>query len=134
VKDGHATCGGSETITDHGNTSRGAIVGPGLFAIEWVEDPDHTWAYKLTAACPMPDYPPGPKGEAATPSQPANLSGNVQETPPMPEMAVRKDWSLQQTIAWLKVLEGQYTTPAPETDPTNGVSGSLTVSWKLARP
>jgi len=133
VNDGKAACDGSETITDHGNSSTGKIKGPGLFAVEWFEDSAYTWAYKITAACPTPNFPAGPNGEAASPSQPANLSGNVQETPPMPDRATKKDWSLQQTIAWLKVLEGNYTIPAPETDPANGVSGTLTHAWKLTR-
>jgi hypothetical protein len=93
----------------------------------------YPWVYQITAACPTPDWPPGPNGEAATPSQPAELGHNDRSTYKQPDGLIRQGWTLEQAVAGLYRLQGTLSYPAPETDQLNGVSGAVVVSWNLTR-
>jgi hypothetical protein len=131
VTNGSALCMGGAKSVDHGQSRRGVIMGKGLFAVEWLEDPMYPWVYQITAACPSPEWPPGPNGEAGTPSEPAELGHNDQSTLKQPDPRIRAGWTLQQTVARITTLQGGLRLPAPETDPLNGVSGVVTIVWNL---
>ena len=130
---GVASCIGSATTAFEGKSWTGTISGPGLLAIEWVDDPVYPWVYRITAACPTPDWPAGPNGEPATPSRRAELGHNDQSTYNMPDAAITAGMSLQQAIARVTRLQGSITNPSPDTDALNGVTGSITVSWDFNR-
>lgn len=128
ITNGVAVCNGAATQREHGQSLTGAITGTGLIAVEFEADPIHTWVYKITAACPTPAWPATQDSEA-TPSQPAELGHNEQNSEKQPAGGV--GLTLQQAIAQLARLQGSITYPSPDTDPLNGVSGSVTVSWSL---
>jgi len=117
---GLATCSGAASDTENGRTRTGPIAGMGLFAIEFERDSASRPVYRITVACPSPDWPAGPNGEPATPSKPAELGHDEQQSYDQPAPAP----------PGMKLV-GSYTTPAAETDALNGVSGSLTVTWTL---
>ena len=131
VTNGSAVCTGGATSVGQGNSSRGTVMGKGLFAVEWLEDPMYPWVYQITAACPTANWPPGPNGEAGTPSRPAELGHNDMTTFPQPDPRIRPGWTLEQAVASITTLQGSLRYPAPETDPLNGLSGVVTVFWNL---
>ena len=133
VTNGVAVCNGSATSTDNGQSKTGAITGPGLIAVEWLPDSMYTWVYRITAACPTPDWPPGPNGEAATPSQPAELGHLDRSSDKQTEPQTSRAPTLEQAIAGLARLQGTLSYPAPETDQPNGVNGAVVVNWNLVR-
>jgi hypothetical protein len=133
ITNGVAVCNGSATSSGQGTSQTGAITGKGLFAVEWLDDPMYPWVYQITAACPTPDWPAGPNGEAATPSQPAELGHNDQSTYKQSDILIKPGMTLEQAIDVMYRIQGTLTYPAPETDQLNGVSGGVVVSWSLVR-
>jgi len=118
VLGGAAVCSGSETIHEAASgTTRGAINGPGLIAVEFGPDTANKLSYRITAACPGPAYPGANAGPPTTISQ-----GTHQETYTQPATSVG-----------MTPLTGTWQIPAPETDPVNGVTGTLRVTWSLKR-
>ena len=113
---GVASCNGAETDTENGRTLTGPVVGPGLIAVEFEKN-----IYRITVACPSPDWPATPDA-AATPSRPAELGHNDQQSYDQPAPPPGAN------------LVGSYSNPAPETDPVNAVTGLVTVSWELCAP
>jgi hypothetical protein len=113
---GKAACSGSEVVTLVGaDTVRRTILGTGLIAVEFVEDPLYPVAYKISVACPTP-YGPD-RG-----SEPAALGRGVSmETPNEPAKVVAGD------------LDGNISYPAPEEDPVNGITGTVQIGWKLKK-
>ena len=115
VKNGVATCVGSIDDTEVGRDPvHGTISGPGLIGVEYLPDPMHKIVYRVTVACPGPKYP-------GLNSGPASLS-DAQNTENQPATAIGQN-----------ALSGQITYPAPETDPANNVSGTVTIAWSLKR-
>ena len=150
VKNGVGLCSGSATsvsISQFGTTSKtGAINGKALVAVEFDfyeelevdkanlppnlpnkqnESNPAKWipmGYKVTAACPSPDWPAGPNGEAATPSTPAELDGRERSSYPQSATALTQ-----------KQLKGTNSA-SPEEDTVNGVTSLLVVKWDLKTP
>ena len=116
VKNGVADCLGTVTETDNGQTTTGKVSGPGLFAVEFERRSADTTVYRITAACPTA------KG-MGKPVQRAELGHHDQET-----------YKQHATAIGQKVLQGQSTYPAPETDTVNGVTGTVQVTWNITRP
>ena len=115
VNQGVAACGGTETETSNGQTTTATIGGTGLFAVEFNRGSNNQLEYVLTAACPAPPW-------MGAPGQPAELGHDpYQYIDPKPATAIGQ-----------ASLSGSLTYPAPETDPANGVTGTVTVSWNLA--
>jgi len=112
ITNGVVTCDGTAKETDVGGTRIGRIVGKGLLAVEFKNDSLGKLVYEITAACPTPAWP-------GTPSQPAELGHTGQESYEQPATAIGMN------------LKGGSTYPAPETDPVNGVTGTVSVSWDL---
>ena len=150
VNNGVGVCNGSATsvsISRFGSTSKtGPINGKALVAVEFDfyeelqvpkaklppnlpnkqnESDPAMWipmGYKVTVACPSPDWPAGPNGEAATPSTPAELDGRERSSYPQSATALTQ-----------KVLKGSNAS-SPDADPVNNVTSSLIVNWNLSRP
>ena len=116
VKNGVADCLGTVRETSNGQTTTGQISGPGLFAVEFERDSANKLVYRITAACPTP-------AGMGSPVQRAELGHNDRETYQQPATAIAQ-----------KVLKGGSNYPAPETDPVNGVTGTVQVTWNIARP
>ena len=116
VKNGVADCLGTVRETSNGQTTTGKISGPGLFAVEFERDSANKLVYRITAACPT-------AAGMGSPAQPAELGHNDRETYQQPATAIGQ-----------KVLKGGSNYPAPETDPVNGVTGTVQVTWNIARP
>ncbi len=133
VTNGVAVCNGAETITANGRAQTGAITGKGLFAVEWLEDAMYPFVYRITAACPTPDWPADPDGSAATPSQPAELGHNDMSSDKQSDPSIKPGMTLEQVVIQLNRLQGTLSYPAPETDQLNGVSGNVVVSWNIVR-
>ena len=114
ITNGVVKCDGTAKDTDVGGTKVGRVVGPGLLAIEFKRDSIEKLVYEITVACPTPAWPD-------TPSQPAELGHFGQESYEQPATAIGMN------------LKGGSTSPAPETDPANGVTGNVTVSWEFLR-
>lgn len=122
VINGVATCDGSETsvtINDGGrSTDVGSIQGDGLIAIEFETDSADRPVYRVTAACPSPQWPPA----LNRPVQPAELGNSYFEESyqqPMPNPN--------------STLRGMRRGAHPDVDSVNGVTGTMTVSWTLQR-
>ena len=115
VIDGKASCTGSTVSTSQGaDTIRQAILGSGLFAVEFVQDPLYPVAYKISAACPTP--------VGGGRSQPASLGNGISmESPVEPAKVIGEN------------LNGTVAYPAPETDPVNSVTGTVQIAWNLKR-
>ena len=110
-----------------GRSRTGAIAGPGLIAVEFLTDPVHDTVYLISAACPSPDWP-GSIDEAPTPSRPAEMGHNEQNSEKQPTLACPSSpWTCAVD------LEGSITYPSPDADPANGVTGNVKISWKLKR-
>jgi hypothetical protein len=134
VVDGVATCNGSATSTSPpmnnypGRSTKGAVTGTGLFAVEFVRDTvvnptnkannTSRLVYRVTVACPSPSWPATVDGPA-TPSRPAELGDFFQQSYNQPATAVGMD------------LVGSISYPAPEVDALNGVNGAVQVNWSL---
>lgn len=114
ITNGVVKCDGTAKDTDVGGTKVGRIVGPGLLAIEFKRDSIGKLVYEVTVACPTPAWPD-------TPSQPAELGHFGQESYEQPATAIGMN------------LKGGSSYPAPETDPVNGVTGTVSVSWEFLR-
>lgn len=138
VTRGVAFCNGGATSSAEGRTHTGRIQGPGLFAVEFLKDPGIPWVYRITAACPSPHWPkvvdpnPARPEEAViaeeTPSRPAELGHNEQSSDK--QIASKTAMTLEQLISRLSTLEGRIMHPG--SDALTGVTGSITVSWKLS--
>jgi hypothetical protein len=123
ITDGVAKCLGTATDTENGRSITGIIDGPGLFAVEFEPDSHFPLAYRITAACPTPAYPAIPEdGVEATKSQPAELGHNDQNSEKQPAKEIAQ-----------ASVEGTIQYEAPETDPVNGVTGTVAISWSLKR-
>ena len=119
VDAGKAWCTGSELETGPGGPWRGSITGPGLIGVEFLDDKG---TYRITVACPSPEFPDHPDGSAGRASEEAALGTSYSiETYKQTAKAVRAD------------LIGGSNYPAPETDPVNGVTGSVSLTWELTR-
>ena len=111
--DSVVSCAGEAKDTYYGQTKTGQIIGPGLLAVEFTKDANGKLVYEITAACPTPAYP----GEVV---QPAELGVTIGlESYEQPATSKRMN------------LQGGSTYPAPETDPLNGVSGTVSVTWNF---
>jgi hypothetical protein len=124
ITEGKAVCTGTQVSRGPGGTSwTGSIVGPGLFAVEFIPDPLHTLAYRFTVACPSARFPDHVDGSTGRDSEPAKLGSSYSiVTDPQPARVIGEP------------LAGGVTYPAPESDPDNGVSGTVAVQWNLWRP
>jgi hypothetical protein len=128
---GNATCTGGATSSSQGKTRTGRIMGKALFAVELLKDPVYPWVYRITAACPSPNWP-ATEDEPETPSRPAELGHGEMSSENQPATSDRT-MTLEKLFSILSRLEGSITYPSPDTDPLNGVTGSVTVSWNLTR-
>jgi len=123
VDAGEAWCTGSEIETGPAGPWRGTITGPGLIGVEFLSASGGKLEYRITVACPTPEFPDHADGSQGQASEPAELgNGYSIET-------------YTQAAAEMNQLElsGGRTYPAPETDPVNGVTGSVSLTWKLTR-
>jgi hypothetical protein len=116
---GAATCNGSATSSDGGRSLTGAITGSGLVAVEFERGDTAGLFYRITVACPTPDWP-ATDDAAAVPSQPAEMGHNDRSTYEQAATAVSQ-----------LGLKGSSSYPAPETDAVNGVTGAVSISWSL---
>jgi hypothetical protein len=128
VVNGVAACNGSATQSGEGRTYTGVIVGTGLIGVEFLPDPLYPWVYQITAACPTPAWP-AKDDQEATPSQPAELGQGEQSSDKQP--VGRKGMLLEEAIASVTKLDGVISMPTNDTDPANGVTGTVTVTWHL---
>ncbi len=119
IVNGVATCNGSATQSEQGQSRTGAITGKGLLAVEFERDDKKRLVYRITAACPTPDWPATPDA-AGTPSQRAEMGHNDRSTYEQPATAIAQ-----------ADLTGSSSYPAPETDNLNGVTGAVSISWSL---
>ena len=107
---GKTTCEGSVVSTD-GSTQTGPIRGNGLLTVEsglgTDDDPAQPW-YQIAVACP------GVDGAAA------RMGGGETST-------------YKQPLWGLASLEGSHEEEHPDTDPVNGVSGTVRLRWSLSR-
>jgi hypothetical protein len=116
VKNGVADCVGTVQETSNGQTTSGTVSGPGLFAVEFELDSANKLVYRITAACPT-------AAGMGSPVQRAELGHHDQQT-----------YEQRATGIAQKVLQGGSNYPAPETDPVNGVTGTVQVTWNITRP
>jgi hypothetical protein len=119
VIQGAATCNGVATSSEGGRTRRGPVTGSGLVAVEFERGDTNQLVYRITVACPTPDWP-GTEDAAAVPSQPAEMGHNDRSTYEQPATATSQ-----------LGLKGSSSYPAPETDALNGVTGAVSISWSL---
>jgi len=134
VTGGVAFCDGTYTDTtaarDAGKLigfsgSHGAIHGQGLFAVEFNMNKG---VYKVTVACPSAQYTyrhtdviSGQTYTKQTASTPPELDGREWETFEQPASALGV------------ALAGSLRDAHPDTDPSNGVSGTVSLTWTLNR-
>lgn len=116
VKNGVADCLGTVRETSNGQTTAGTVSGPGLFAVEFERDSANKLVYRITAACPT-------AAGMGSPVQRAELGHHSLET-----------YEQRATTIAQKVIQGSSNYPAPETDEANGVTGTVQVTWNIARP
>jgi hypothetical protein len=115
-QNGVASCGGTQTDISNGQTTVEQIRGNGLIAVEFNKDNNNNWEYVITGACPAPPW-------MGAPGRPAELGHDPYHyIDPQPAKKLAQD-----------SLIGSLTYPAPESDPANGVTGSVNVRWKLGR-
>jgi hypothetical protein len=127
VTNGVAFCSGTATDAGNGRSRTGAITGPGLIAVEFLDEfvdslRIHRLVYRITAACPSPHWP-ATADEPATPSRPAELGHGEQGSYNQPA-----------TGLGMKNLVGSSSDTSPDADPANGVTGLVSVRWSLKRP
>ena len=126
VVNGQATCDGSETdviISKVGDqtyttTEVGTINGPGLIAVEFDQDSEDGLVYRVTGACPSPQW----QASRQMPSQPAELGSSYYE----------QSYNQPATETGMDLV-GNRSEPHPDTDQQNGVSGAMRVTWSLKR-
>ena len=126
VINGRATCEGSETdviISKVGDqtyttTEVGTINGPGLIAVEFDQDSEDGLVYRVTGACPSPQW----QASRQMPSQPAELGSSYYE----------QSYNQPATETGMDLV-GNRSEPHPDTDQQNGVSGAMRVTWSLKR-
>ena len=128
VAAGVAACNGSATESGQGTSRTGVIVGTGLIGVEFLADPVYQWVYRITAACPTPDWPAS-GNDPASPSRPAELGQGEQSSDK--QQFTRFGMPLEDAIASVSRLKGVMATPTNDTDPANGITGNLTVTWHL---
>jgi hypothetical protein len=116
VTNGVANCLGTVRETSNGQTVNGTVSGPGLFAVEFERDSTNRLVYRITAACPT-------AAGMGSPVQPAELGHHDQST-----------YEQRADTIGQKTLKGTSNYPAPETDPVNGVTGTVQVTWNITRP
>jgi hypothetical protein len=115
------TCNATETIAAKGSDTHVFISkGKGLVAVEFKVDDENRKVYNITVACPTP-------GNKDTPSQPAELGHFDQQT-----------YDQLKTDSGVVVspgvdLCGTSSSPAPEADDVNGITGTVVVTWELRR-
>lgn len=141
VKDGQAVCRG--TVQGHeeswssgrleGRRRRGGTIGgAGLVAVELgrgTEDNEDQPYVRISIACPtaagkdtLESFRNGGTIEVQTfTSSPPEMDGNGWVT------------DKQRTDAEYRTLTGRTSEEAPETDPANGVTGTVTFEWTLTR-
>ena len=130
VVNGVAACNGSATESGEGRSRTGVIVGTGLIGVEFLSDRLYTWVYQITAACPTPAWPES-GNDPATPARPAELGQGDQSTYKLEFGMFRTGTTLDEAIAGVTELKGVTSTPTNDTDPGNGVTGVVTVTWHL---
>ena len=130
VSEGVAACNGSATESGEGRSRTGVIVGTGLIGVEFLSDRLYTWVYQITAACPTPAWPES-GNDPATPARPAELGQGDQSTYKLEFGMFRTGTTLDEAIAGVTELKGVTSTPTNDTDPGNGVTGVVTVTWHL---
>jgi len=130
VVNGVAACNGSATESGEGRSRTGVIVGTGLIGVEFLSDRLYTWVYQITAACPTPAWPES-GNDPATPARPAELGQGDQSTYKLEFGMFRTGTTLDEAIAGVTELKGVISTPTNDTDPGNGVTGVVTVTWHL---
>jgi hypothetical protein len=86
------------------------------------------WVYRITAACPSPHWPATSDTEDE-PSRPAEMGHGEQSSDKQP--AAAGAMTLDALISRLPKLEGKLSFPS--NDPSNGVTGSMTITWNLKR-
>lgn len=113
---GVAACSGAfHEIDPNVEPIHGTISGPGLIGVEFLSDPVHPLAARIVVACPSTQQP-------GVPSQPATLGNtNTMDSDRQPAQAIGVN------------LSGTINYPAPESDPVNGISGTVQVTWDLKR-
>ena len=116
VNNGVADCLGTVHETSNGQTQNGTISGPGLFAVEFELDSANKLVYRITAACPT-------AAGMGSPVQPAELGHHDMTT-----------YEQRPATIAQKTMQGTSNYPAPETDPVNGVTGTVQVTWNITRP
>lgn len=115
VTKGVATCSGTETTIDlESGTQTKSIGGDGLIAVEFVKDSADQLVYNVTAACP----PPAAAGSSAVPAELGHTD--------------MQSYPVRATSVGMNVV-GASTYPAPEEDPVNNVTGTVSVRWSLLR-
>lgn len=120
-------------------TRRGVIAGPGLFQIEFatggshsvmgteedeeVELDEDTPSYEVTVTCPSPEMTSTGGGQTeVTPARPARWGSS--------EQVSTYDWPGDFEQASLK---GSSSWRHPDSDPANGITGKVTVTWSLIK-
>jgi hypothetical protein len=116
INNGVGNCQGTVRVTEHGRTTTGTIAGPALVAVEFERDSVNNIVYNITVACPS-------VAGMGSPVQPAELGHHDLSTYPQPSTGIAQH-----------VIKGGSNYPAPETDPVNGVTGTVQVTWALTRP
>lgn len=136
IKAGVATCVGTRTGSRKSETGDTQLIftirGPGLVAVEYgtnTNDEPKGPYYRITVACPTPageevttDLPSGTKTvlkRASVP--PKGFDGGEMSSYERP--GTQKDASLQ----------GSTVDEHPDADAANGLTGTVTITWKLVR-
>lgn len=141
VTDGRAVCRGSARDREEGWSSgrmesrhrRGGVIqGEGLLAVELgrgTEDSeDQPWV-RISIACPTA------AGEDTTETFRNGGSLQVQRFASRPPEMDSNGWVTEKlaTSADYLVMTGRVSEEAPEADPSNGVTGTVTFEWSLTR-
>jgi hypothetical protein len=100
-----AFCSGNAVDVSEGGTQTTSLNGPGLFELRWNDGTTYSFEF----ACPNPsqNQPKAAWSEAISSYQQQGKTGDP--------------------------LKGSWSEPAPETDEVNAVTGTIRMSWKLAK-
>lgn len=135
VTNGVATCQGSSSETmsdfegsrlDRSKKSNGVISGPGLIAVEFMKDSGQL-VYEITASCPSAHI---------TETYTDHISNETSTTTLNAKPADWRDRTSMDRKPASAIgidLSGSQTGPAPDEDPSNGVTGTMTFTWSLKR-